>query len=45
MTCKALLMRMSRYIDGDLEEELCAELRGHLPEELVPILADRSEKQ
>ncbi|MDD5541773.1 MAG: zf-HC2 domain-containing protein [Acidobacteriia bacterium] len=30
MTCKTLLTRMSRYIDGDLEEELCVQLKKHL---------------
>lgn len=30
MRCKTLLMRMSKYIDGELERELCKELERHL---------------
>lgn len=30
MNCKTLLMSMSSYIDGELEQELCQALKKHL---------------
>ncbi len=31
-TCKNLLSQLSDYIDGELEEELCAEIERHMAE-------------
>jgi len=30
MTCRELFERLSEYVDGELSEEICAEIRRHM---------------
>ena len=30
MTCRELFERLSEYVDGDLSQEICAEIRKHM---------------